>query len=139
MDIFLNTAPFNIEAKCFCLQLLGLVLTNIFFFLFGDEMYLHQLGTTMGSNIVPPYANIRMSVFEDKHIYSHDFFKIHILIWLRYIDDIFGIGSGPINTLLAFHQYLNTINSELQFILHHDPYQIKFQDTFVIKNTDEYQ
>lgn len=101
-------------------------------------MYLQQCGTTMGSNVAPPYANIFMSVFQDEHIYPHDLFKKHALTWLRNIDDIFCIWSGPTDTLLAFHQYLNSIFYKLQFPLHHDLHQIQFLDTVIVRNADGY-
>lgn len=132
MDIFLSSTQINTEAKSFCLQLFEFVLTNNLF-LFDDQMYSQGRGTAMGSNVAPPYANIFMSVFEDEHLYPHDLFSQHALIWLRYINDIFCIWSGPVDTLLAFHQYLNSIDPELQFTLHYDPHQIQFLDMVDIK------
>ncbi|CAJ0928078.1 unnamed protein product [Ranitomeya imitator] len=47
------------------------------FFLFSDGYYLQHLGTSMGSNVAPTYANIYMAVLEgDETIHTDLFVKI---------------------------------------------------------------
>ncbi|CAJ0961046.1 unnamed protein product [Ranitomeya imitator] len=75
-----------------------------------------------------------MNAFELDFVYTDDRFRHYIQCYHRYIDDIFFVWTGPIETLLAFHQSLNGIYPELQFTMHHNPKQISFLDTLVCKN-----
>ncbi|CAJ0968878.1 unnamed protein product [Ranitomeya imitator] len=79
---------FSSIQKEFCLTLLNMILTKNFF-LFGDQFYIQKVGTAMGSNVAPPYANIFMTSFEEHFVYTHCLFQQYCIYWKRYIDDVF--------------------------------------------------
>ena len=66
-------------------QMLNMILT-MNNFKFDGENYLQLAGTTMGTRVAPTYANIFMSHFEDKFVYSY---PKQPMFWPRFIDDIF--------------------------------------------------
>lgn len=130
---FLDGHNYDTLSKSFCLDLLELVLTNNFF-LFGDQFYIQKQGTAMGCNMAPPYAKIYMAIFEKDYIYNHHLFQTHAITWLRYIDDIFCVWTGSSEDLNVFHNYLNSIYTELQFTMNSDNIKMNFLDTMVQKD-----
>ncbi|CAJ0965785.1 unnamed protein product, partial [Ranitomeya imitator] len=116
-----------------CLDLLRLVLYENYF-LYEDTYYVQCQGTAMGSNVAPAYPNAYMNSFEESFVYTDVRYKKHIDCYLRYIDNIFFIWTGPTDTLQAFYQTLNSIYPELQITIHYDPNQISFLDTLVRKD-----
>ncbi|CAJ0940040.1 unnamed protein product [Ranitomeya imitator] len=118
-----------------CCTLLSVVLNNNFF-LFEDSYYLQTKGSAMGSNVAPPYANAYMAHYEDTLIYTNSLFRQHVLTWKRYIDDIFCIWKGDLDSLQIFFQFLKNAWPGLDFTMSHDPHQISFLDTLVKKDTD---
>ncbi|XP_044139139.1 uncharacterized protein LOC122929581 [Bufo gargarizans] len=117
-----------------CLDLLQLVLHHNFF-MFQDTFYLQVQGTAMGSNVAPPYANCFMAHFETIYVYPSDLFITHCKLWKRYIDDIFCIWTGTAESLLTFHNHLNSIWPELQFTIHYNNSSIAYLDTVVTINS----
>ncbi|CAJ0929717.1 unnamed protein product [Ranitomeya imitator] len=74
-----------------------------------------------------------MDSFERNYVYPNPLFQTYNLCWLRYIDDVFCLWTGPQNSLDTFTNYLNTIRDELQFTLNYDNTQISFLDTLVMR------
>ena len=70
----------------------------------GKDMYHQKLGTTIGTKFAPPCANLFMAGIEDK-IFSDT--NVQPLLWLRYLDDIFGIWTDGLEKLKEFFSYLN--------------------------------
>lgn len=131
VETLLSGSNLTTDEITFCLDSLTIILKDNYF-LFGDQFYLQTRGTAMGSNVAPPYANAYMAQFEEMHVYPNHLFQHHATIWYRYIDDIFCLWNGDIDTLLEFIDYLNNIRNELQFTCHHDKKQVSFLDTMVI-------
>ncbi|CAJ0949522.1 unnamed protein product [Ranitomeya imitator] len=127
-----NMSPDLIDLCC---TLLSIVLNNNFF-LFEDSYYLQTKGSAMGSNVAPPYANAYMAHYEDTLIYTHELFRNHVLTWKRYIDDVFCIWKGDLDSLQTFFQFLKTAWPGLDFTMTHDFHQISFLDTLVNKDTN---
>ena len=70
-----DTLPYN----SYIVELLELVLTNNHFE-FNGEFY-HQLsGTAMGTKLAPSYANLFMSKFEDKYVYTY---PLQPQLWIK--------------------------------------------------------
>ncbi|CAJ0928468.1 unnamed protein product [Ranitomeya imitator] len=133
---FLNhNTQFHCELKVFCRTLLTFILTKNFF-LFEDEFFLQRNGTAMGSNVAPPYANIFMADFESNFVYTHPLFQQYCLLWKRFIDDIFLVWCGDIESLMSFYQYINQCVTKLTFTIHYDQKSISFLDTQIIVNED---
>ena len=75
------------------------------YFEFADYFFTKLTGTAMGAAFSPTIANIFMSVFFRKFLYTID---EHPLLLTRYIDDIFLIWPKELN-LTKFTQALNSI------------------------------
>ncbi|XP_077125312.1 uncharacterized protein LOC143782087 [Ranitomeya variabilis] len=129
----LEQSAFSHHSKQFCIDLLSLILRNNFF-LFGDQYYLQTQGTAMGANVAPAYANTYMDSFEKEYVYNNLLFRSHSLCWLRYIDDVFCLWTGPLDSLMAFSEQLNSVRAELQFTLNFSTSQISFLDTMIIRS-----
>lgn len=72
----------------FLLELLDIILENNYFCR-GDEFYLQHCGVVMRSPAAPSITNLFMDSFEKTYILSVNPFRSDIIIWRRYIDDIF--------------------------------------------------
>ena len=68
-------------------------------FVFRGEHYLQNLGTAMGTQMAPSYANILMGDLERKILDKVD---KRPNIWWRYIDDVFAIWPHDEECLLEF-------------------------------------
>ncbi|CAJ0921235.1 unnamed protein product [Ranitomeya imitator] len=130
-----DTTEFNLDLKEFCIALLTLILTKNFF-LFEDDFFIQLNGTAMGSNVAPPYANIFMADFEGKFVYTHVLFQQFCPLWKRYIDDIFLIWNGDLDSLFSFYDSINKSVDRLTFSIQHDRKSISFLDTLVTINDD---
>ncbi|CAJ0932264.1 unnamed protein product [Ranitomeya imitator] len=134
-DRLLSENRVDIKIRHFCADLLGIVLKENYF-MFQDTFYAQQQGTAMGANVAPPYAIAYMAAFESDFVYNHPLFMAHCRVWRRYIDDIFCVWDGPIESLLPFDQHINSIWPELKFTLQHDTHRISFLDTLVYKERE---
>ncbi|CAJ0968063.1 unnamed protein product [Ranitomeya imitator] len=134
-DRLLSENRVDIKIRHLCADLLGIVLKENYF-MFQDTFYAQQQGTAMGANVAPPYAIAYMAAFESDFVYNHPLFMAHCRVWRRYIDDIFCVWDGPIESLLPFDQHINSIWPELKFTLQHDTHKISFLDTLVYKERE---
>ncbi|XP_041430880.1 uncharacterized protein LOC121397711 [Xenopus laevis] len=130
---FLNTTEYTEEQKSFLVDLLQIVLHQNYF-LFGDNFYIQQRGTVMGSNVAPSYANLYMAHIEEEVIYKNSLFRSHCTLYLRYIDDLLLIWDGDLESLNAFHHFLNGIEETLKFTMDFNPTSINFLDVKVVKD-----
>lgn len=102
-------------------------------FEFNGKYYLQIHGTSMGKRLAPSYANIFMAKWETE---VHEKCPIKPLIYLRFLDDIFGVW---VHSEEEFKQYLNTLNTFYPTIKikHTQSYQqVDFLDTTVFKGPD---
>ena len=105
-------------------------------FIFNSRNYLQTKGCAMGTICAPSHANIFMDHFEKKLIYP--FIKEFLLIYLRFIDDIFFISTGNKKDLMKFLNEL-TIKHELIKFEYQISKSITFLETDVyIKNNKSY-
>ncbi|XP_069473373.1 uncharacterized protein [Ambystoma mexicanum] len=98
------------------MNLLNLILKNNYF-RFQGTYYLQIKGTSMGSAMAPVYANTFMYTFEHTHVLENIDCSDKILLWKRFIDDIFGIWCGTQEELTSFLNYLNTIHHSIKFTM----------------------
>lgn len=125
----MNLAP---PMKQFLLTLLTIILTKNYF-QYQESYYIQLQGTAMGSNVAPTYANLFMDKFERQHVYTHPDYSDHVLLWLRYIDDIFFIWTGDTEKLLDFKTDLDSALETISFSLDHSITQVHFLDVEVTK------
>ena len=112
-------------------ELMSIVLKNNVFE-FNEKFYLQIQGTAMGTKMAPTYANLFMGKLEEK---LKDKGKPHILLWKRFIDDIFIIWDG---TEAEFHEYmteLNQIHDTIKFTHEILPSKLTFLDITLYKGS----
>ena len=69
-------------------------------------------GKAMGTKMAPSYANLFMSLLEKQMLSSY---KHKLLVYFRYIDDIFMIWTDGENSLNDFLTHCNSQNKNIQF------------------------
>ena len=99
----------------FILDCARLALTRNFF-QFEDTLYLQKHGTSMGSSFAPSMAGLYVHSLEHTKILveTNPFFE-NIIIWKRYIDDVFVIWRGEVREGLSFMEWLNILDQNLKF------------------------
>jgi len=97
-------------------------------FEFNKKHYLQVGGTAMGTRVAPSFANLFMSHFEDKYVYTYD---KQPLKWLRFIDDIFCIWTHGEDELDKFITHLNNSHATIKFTTESGRNNISFLDTAI--------
>ena len=102
-------------------------------FNFDGNHYIQVSGTAMGTRVAPNFANIFMSDFEDKHIYSY---HKQPLVWLKFIDDIFFIWEDGQESLDVFLKHLNQVHNSIKFTYETSRERVNFLDTWIQVNKE---
>ena len=89
------------------------------------------MGCAMGTICSPPYVNLFMTQFEEKHIYPY--IKDMTLLYLRYINDIFIIWNGTKEQLITFINELNKKHKTIKFEYKISSQKIQFLDIWYTK------
>ena len=105
------------------LTMLRLLLTSNTF-TFNGRQYLQLRGTPMGGAYSGSLANIFMTHWEKKA----DSYHLAPRLWVRYIDDIFGLWDHGLDTLKDFHLFLNGLDINITVDLQHSASSIRFLD-----------
>lgn len=100
------------------------LLLNTNDFVFKGERFLQVHGTAMGSAYGASYANIFLNEWEEKA----QNFSAAPTLWIRYIDDIFGIWPHSEESLLLFRDHVNSIHPSIKVTLSFSPTSIRFLD-----------
>ncbi|XP_078523015.1 uncharacterized protein LOC144792032 [Lissotriton helveticus] len=125
------------DHQAFILECITVILKNNIF-IYKDELFRQIKGTSMGATCAPSLACLYVSKFEDKHIYNITApFYENISEWGRYIDDIFFIWTGDMETLNDFLTWLNCGDVNLKFTSHVSKNCVEFLD-IIIKVTGGY-
>ena len=112
-------------------------------FTFNDEFF-YQGGTAMGTRVAPNFANVYMGRIEENFVYKTAWSN-YVRIWVRFIDDIFLIWNGDIDSLTKFIDHLNNAAPSIKFTHKISTNSVNFLDTTVLKDrqgnnsTDVYQ
>ena len=115
-----NSQPNNLSLVKLLAQVLSL--NN---FQFDGKDYFQVGGTAMGTRVAPSYANIFMSDFEEKHIYSYE---LQTRAWYCYIFCIWQYGEDE---LKRFTNHLNSVHSTIKFTIKKSRTAVTFLDTTV--------
>ena len=113
-------------------------------FTFNDEHFIQIKGTAMGTRVAPNFANVYMGRFEENFVYKTEWSN-YVIIWVRFIDDIFLIWKGDIDSLTEFIDHLNNAAPSIKFTHEISTNSVNFLDTTVLKDrqgnisTDVYQ
>ena len=102
-------------------------------FKFNRKHFLQINGTAMGTRVAPTYANLFMSHFEEKYIYRNSKPRI----WLRFIDDIWGIYTGDRNSFDGFVEEINSVHSSIKFSGEFSNKEVDFLDVTTYRKGDK--
>ena len=98
------------------------------------DTHIHQiLGTSMGTRMAPPYANLFMGKEERTIILT---FLHLIYFWKRFIDDIFFIFLGSHSQLNSLMTFMNTISPTIKYTFTYSEEPATFLDVqiYLYKN-----
>ena len=82
-------------------------------FVFNDESFVQISGASMGTKCAPTYSSLFMGKFEEINIIPR--IRNSILLYVRYIDDIFFIWKGTEEELQKFLAEVNHIHPTIKF------------------------
>lgn len=102
-------------------------------FEFQNRFYLQTKGTAMGKRFAPAYANIYMADWEESAFLKCDFLP---LIYLRYLDDIWGVWTHSKEDFDCFVQILNTHHGSIKLEPQLHETETNFLDTTIFKGPD---
>ena len=108
--------------------MMRLVLSSNNFCLNDNEHYLQLEGTAIGSKLGRNYACTYMGAWETK---LHEQSELKPLVYLRYIDDIFGIWLHGQQSLEEYHALANSIHPNIKVDLRMSCSSIDFLDVTV--------
>ena len=103
--------PNDLPHNSYIIELLEVVLTNSHFE-FNGTFYHQMSGTAMGKKLAPSQANLFMTKFEEKYVYTY---PLQPILWKRFIDDIFCIWPHGRESLLKFMNHLNAVHPTIKF------------------------
>ena len=86
----------------------------------------------MGTRAAPNFANVYMGNFEKKLIHETEW-KIFLIDWIRFIDDIFVIWKWTKQLFINFLNHLNTSVPLIQFTHEISKTEVNFLDTETLK------
>ncbi|CAJ0963758.1 unnamed protein product [Ranitomeya imitator] len=98
----------------------------------AEALYLQLQGTAMGAAFAPSYACLFLGLWERK-IFITDATPLssNVLMWARYIDDVFAIWQGTEKDLLKFIDDLNVNDSNIKLTCHYSRERIDFLDVCI--------
>ena len=99
-------------------------------FVFNDRFYLQVKGTAMGKKFAPSYANIFMARWEEKVLATCS--KLP-LVYLRYLDDIFGVWTHTESEFNCFFRTLDSFDPSIRLKSTTSFASVDFLDTTVFK------
>ncbi len=136
IELFLRDPHQNKNPSANCIKTLAKLVLTKKKFRYKDNFFLQIKGTAMGSTMAPNYANLYVGLFEQKFIFNglQNSFLPSIVLWRRYIDDIFMLWSGTENQLLQFYSFLNTSNEHLHFTVNYDDSCVSILDICIIRD-----
>lgn len=130
MEHFLNLRTDKNPPTLFLLEMISILLYKNFF-LFGNEYYLQKQGAAMGSRFSPDYACLFMGYLEERYVWNNNPFYDNILLWKRYVDDVFCIFKGTVELFHDFLSHLNNMVDSIKFSAVIDVKSVSFLDTTV--------
>ena len=103
-------------------------------FEFHGKNYLQIMGTAMGKRFAPALANLYLLDFDEQAMNE---FRIKPLLFFRYLDDIFALWQGDIESLKEYENFLNTLIPDIKIKLEFSAKEINFLDTTIYRSGDK--
>ncbi|XP_041440270.1 uncharacterized protein LOC121400667 [Xenopus laevis] len=110
----------------FLLDCLTMVLCKNYF-RFGGEYYWQRQGTSMGAPVAPSFANLFVRRLEEKFFLRHRLSE-HIILYLRYVDDILILWNGTMDALNEMVNEANGSHETIQFTVEMSDKELHFLD-----------
>lgn len=112
------------------LQMIQMCLSNNIF-LFNKELFKQKCGVAMGVSFSPSFANITMAWWEKTIAWdsSNQLEVDKIILWVRFIDDLFIIWNGTQDSFNEYFIKLNNNKIGLSFTAKSSKKEIEFLDT----------
>ena len=101
-------------------------------FEFGGTHYHHISGTSMGTRMAPPYANLFMGRIDEAITRE---FSEPMRNYKRFIDDIFFTFHGPRRELDRAMEFMNGLHNNIKFTFHVSTESIAFMDLTLSRNS----
>lgn len=138
MEEFLLEDPEIPEAQReFLLNALSFILHNNYF-TYDGSIYHRERGTAMGTSVAPSSANLFIGCFEKEYIVSNHPFRSKILLFKRYIDDLFFLWRGDDQEAHRFVHFLNTNTWGIKFTPNFCYTEIEFLDVLISHDQQRY-
>lgn len=122
-----HTMPDYTPPECVFRTFLHLILQNNYF-QFIHYFYLQIFGTAMGTKMAPPYANLFMGKFEQDLLHNY---PLSVLLWLRFIDDIFLIWTHGTTELQNFIAHVDSLHPTIRLEFHYSLTHVPYLDTII--------
>lgn len=97
------------------------------FFLFNGKIYKQSLGTSMGTCFAPSFAGLYLGYWEEMVVRKMEAMH-NVVMWTRYIDDVFVIWRGSRNDADEFVDALNINHFNLEFTSNFSSTSLEFLD-----------
>ncbi|XP_041428582.1 uncharacterized protein LOC121396973 [Xenopus laevis] len=97
------------------------------YFRFGGEYYWQRQGTSMGAPVAPSFANLFVRRLEEKFFLRHRLSE-HIILYLRYVDDILILWNGTMDALNEMVNEANGSHETIQFTVEMSDKELHFLD-----------
>lgn len=126
-----NTYKNKIDLDPLALHIMLYNVLTLNIFEFNNNYYVQQKGTAMGSNLAPTYASTILRNIEEKWL---KITKYKLVVFKRYIDDIFIIYDNKDNNLECFLTEFSKIYNPLELTILNTTDEIIFLDLTIILN-----
>lgn len=107
------------------------------YFMFDDADYCQAQRTVMGTFFAPSFAGLYLGLWEEQVASNILAFNTHVVLWARYIDDIFCLWRGMEQEAVAFVDELNDNQYNLKFTSTMHKEALEFLDVNVTVNRKE--
>ncbi|MEO1301491.1 MAG: hypothetical protein AAFU83_04635 [Bacteroidota bacterium] len=99
---------------------------------FAGNLYKQTCGTAMGTSCAPPYAQLFLALLIERHLLVGD--NPNLLLFKRFIDDIFIVYRGTRSELDAFLAQYNTYHPRIQVKWEVSTTSVPFLDIVIFKS-----
>jgi len=103
-------------------------------FNFNGEYYLQVLGTAMGKRFAPGLANLYLLDLDEAAMAGLGLTRP--VLFIRYLDDIFYIWPGTVDSLRLFEAHLNSLIPDIKISFEYSKEQISFLDICIYVGED---
>ena len=117
----------DLDPTALNIMLYNVLTLNVFEF--NNNYFIQQNGSAMGSNLAPTYAGIVLRNLEEKWLEGT---KYNLVLFKRYIDDLFIIYDNQNNSLNEFIGELETIYDPLKLTVKTSTKEIVFLDLVIV-------